>query len=66
MEPSIDTLYSIYQVRELIRRAKAWRNVEWKDSSKDEPKSYLITLLVIAARDCVHTKDVKFKELARL
>ncbi len=66
MEPSIDTYHYIYQVKELIRRTKAWRNVEWKDSSKQKPKSYLITILVIAAYDRVHTKDVKFKELARL
>ena len=58
------------QVRELIRRAKAWRNVEWRKSDDPgRPKSYLISLLVIAAHHRVTEKSVshmKFKRLAKL
>ena len=38
-------------MKELIRRAKAWRNVTWKheDGKSEKPKSYLISLLVIKA-----------------
>ena len=41
----------IIQARELIRRAKAWRNGVWPDGVYciGRPKSYLISILVLRA-----------------
>ena len=37
-------------VKEYIRRAKAWRNREWgAGSTRGKPKSYLLSLLVVKA-----------------
>jgi DNA-directed RNA polymerase specialized sigma24 family protein len=56
---------ALHQVRELIRRAKAWRNVTWGDNKVGKPKSYLISLLVITAYDRVKNKHRKMKLLAQ-
>lgn len=39
------------QVKELIKRAKKWRNDQWRSDKPDigKPKSYLISVLVIHA-----------------
>ena len=37
------------QVKEYIKRAKAWRNKEWADGDGGMPKSYLLSLLVVKA-----------------
>lgn len=39
------------KARELIRRAKAWRDGEWPEGERciGRPKSYLISLLVVKA-----------------
>ena len=38
------------QVKELIKRAKAWRNQLWSERKlPNKPKSYLISLLVLNA-----------------
>ena len=39
------------QVKQLIRRAKAWRNIHWKDSKEGKPKLYCLSILVIIAYD---------------
>lgn len=54
------------RVHELIRRAKAWRNVTWGTSGDGRPKSYLVSLLVITAYDRTSNKHRKsFKSLAK-
>ncbi len=40
---------SYIQVKELIKRAKAWRNKVWVGLDVPKPKSYLISLLVLNA-----------------
>jgi len=53
------------QVKELIRRMKAWRNVMWEGSKQSRPKSFLISLLVITAYNRVGAEyNMKFKRLA--
>ena len=37
------------QVREYIKRAKAWRNNTWRDDEDGRPSSYLMEVLVIKA-----------------
>ena len=41
----------VVQVKEYIRRAKAWRNRMWPKNEEGEgrPKSYLMSLLVVEA-----------------
>ncbi len=41
----------VNQAKELIRRAKAWRNKEWPEGKQciERPKSYLISILVLRA-----------------
>ncbi len=41
----------INQAKELIRRAKAWRNKEWPEGTylTGRPKSYLVSILVLKA-----------------
>ena len=42
--------YTELQVKELIKRAKAWRNKLWSETKlPNKPKSYLISLLVLNA-----------------
>lgn len=55
------------QVKELIRRMKAWRNVAWHGSKEARPKSFLISLLVITAYNRVgveYRRGGNFKTLA--
>jgi len=42
-------LFLTIKVKELIRRAKAWRNRSWLGEKSGRPKSYLMSLLVITA-----------------
>ena len=44
-------ILKILQAKELIRRAKAWRNKEWPEGKlcTGRPKSYLISILVLRA-----------------
>ena len=42
-------VYVFLKVKELIRRAKAWRNMVWAGNKDGRPKSYLLSLLVITA-----------------
>ena len=37
------------QVKEMIRKAKEWRDKEWKYDGEGRPSSYLMSLLVVAA-----------------
>ncbi len=37
------------QVKEFIKRAKAWRNKKWSHSHVGKPKSYFLSLLVLKA-----------------
>lgn len=39
------------QVKDLIRKAKMWRNLIYRDTHRARPKSYLMALLVIAAHE---------------
>lgn len=39
------------QAKEFVRRAKAWRNIEWGDSNVGKPKSYMMSILIIIAFD---------------
>ena len=43
--------HTFLQAKEFIRRAKAWRNIEWRDSNIGKPKSYMMSILVIIAFD---------------
>ena len=57
----------IVQVKEFIRRAKAWRNCqEWGDRGK--PKSYLLSVLVLKAYQISRTNlprsDPSTREIA--
>ena len=40
---------NIQDIKEYIRRAKAWMNREWGRSKTGKPKSYLMSLLVVRA-----------------
>lgn len=52
------------EVKELIKRAKAWRNTKWASKhTPGKPKSYLISVLVLRAFERAHGHN--FKELAR-
>lgn len=42
-------IFDPQKLHDLIRRAKAWKNKEYKDTGEPEPSSYLIALLVIQA-----------------
>ena len=57
----------IMQVKELIRRAKKWRNDQWSSDAPDigKPKSYLITILVIHACWC-YARQMHYESLDRL
>ena len=48
-----------FQVKEYIKRAKAWRNNKWMNNSHGKPKSYLISLLVVGAYERAHSADAK-------
>ena len=37
------------QVKEFIKRAKAWRNVKWANEKHGRPKSFLLSVLVLKA-----------------
>ena len=55
-------LVNYEQVKEYIKRAKAWRNKKWPEyqSKGGRPKSFLLGLLVIAAWDkCGYSKDAR-------
>ena len=45
------TLQTLSQVKEYIKRAKAWRNAKWPSSQTVDgrPKSFLLGLLVVEA-----------------
>ena len=45
------------QVKESIRRAKAWRNENWEDGECGKPKSYLLSLLVAKAYEMCQDPD---------
>lgn len=55
-------------VKQLIRRAKAWRNIQWKYSKEGKPKSYCLSILVIIAYDRLppEKKVVRRKGLKKL
>ena len=55
------------QVKELIRRAKRWRNDQWSSDKPDigKPKSYLISVLVIHACWC-YARQKRYESLERL
>ena len=42
------------QVKEFIKRAKAWRNLMWKGEYSGKPKSYLISVLVLRAYETAY------------
>ncbi len=37
----------LLQVKEFIKRAKAWRNTTWERLSEGKPKSYLLSCIVL-------------------
>ncbi len=49
----------LYQAKEYIKRAKAWRNERWPKSKSrgGRPKSFLLGLLVADAYRKSHNKD---------
>lgn len=54
------------QAKELIRRAKAWRNTQWREPGcGGKPKSYLISLLVYYAYEKEYDEDMNMEELAQ-
>ena len=55
------------QVKELIKRAKKWRNDQWSSDEPDngKPKSYLISILVIHACWC-YAHQKRYESLERL
>ena len=44
------------QVKEFIRRAKAWRNDVWEKVKDGKPKSYLMSVLVLRAYEIAYRK----------
>ena len=56
------------QVKELIRRAKKWRNDQWSSDAPDsgKPKSYLMTILVIHGCGCYARRQKGYESLDRL
>ena len=47
----------LQEVKEYIRRAKIWRNENWKKDEKGRPSSYLMSLLVVAAFEIASSND---------
>ena len=47
-----------HQVKELIRRAKAWRNIRWKGVREGKPKSFLMSVIVLSAYERAEKKTL--------
>ncbi len=57
-QPQVQTLLYLFQaelrvdlnqVKEFIKRAKAWRNVKWAGRKPGKPKSFLLSVIVLRA-----------------
>ena len=58
------------QVKEFCRRFKAWRTISWEESTDQDgqPKSYLLTILVVIAFDRLpdDKKEMKKRRMNRI
>jgi len=56
-------------VKELVKRAKAWRNKAWSRDSTGKPKSYLIAVLIVHAFEKAKMEtlgDLSFPRLPKM
>lgn len=56
----------LWQVKEFIKRAKAWRNSVWERVKEGKPKSFFLSVLVLRAHELARKKlgDTSTKRMA--